>query len=59
MLSTLGNLSVTGSIDKITFHNLENGYSVLKVITKDKEPITVTANLPTIAEGEHIECQGQ
>lgn len=59
MLNTFDNLSVTGSVDKITFHDPENGYSVLKVITKDKEPITVTVNLLTIAEGEHIECQGQ
>lgn len=59
-LSQSENLSISGSVERVTFHNLENGYCVLRVNTERyNKPITITANLPSITAGENIECYGE
>ena len=59
--------SLTGSVERITFYNPENGYSVLR-LRPDQRKIpglnrdgltTVTGNLPELAPGEHLRLQGR
>lgn len=51
---------LTGSIERVTFHNPENGFCVLKVLVKNKRDlITVIGNLSQVLVGEEIEAFGQ
>lgn len=52
-------LSVSGSVERVTFYSPDSGYCVLKVnCDLYQNPITITANLPSITTGEKIECYG-
>jgi exodeoxyribonuclease V alpha subunit len=51
--------SITGVIERITFHNEDNGYTVVKVrVDKASDLITITGKFVHILEGEQIECSG-
>ena len=51
--------NVYGSIERITFHNEENGFCVLKVSIKNKrDTITITGYSSQVIAGEHIEASG-
>lgn len=51
--------SLSGSIERITFHNPENGYCVLRVKAKgQRELVTLVGNCASLAEGEHVEATG-
>lgn len=58
---------ITGSVERVTFYNPENGYTVLRLLPTGKRVpgsdrdglITVTGNLPEVAPGEHLRLQGQ
>ncbi len=51
---------IYGYIDKITFQNPENGYTIAKLkITRQKEVVCIVGNLPSIQPGETIRCFGQ
>jgi len=57
-MSTSGE-PVSGVVERITFHNLDNGYVVLKVrAPKHRELITVVGNLSNVVAGEYIEARG-
>ncbi len=59
---------LSGSIERITFYNAENGYSVVR-LKADQRPssaalsrdglVTLTGNLPELAPGEHVRLQGR
>jgi exodeoxyribonuclease V alpha subunit len=59
--------TLSGSIERVTFYNAENGYSVLR-LKPDFRPssaalsrdgmVTLTGNLPELAPGEHVRLQG-
>ena len=60
---------LTGAVERITFYNPENGYSVLRlrpeVRGRQRLPglsrdglITVVGNLPEVSPGEHLKLQG-
>ena len=50
---------LSGLIERITYHNLENGFCVLRVQVKGKKDlVTVTGNSPSLSPGEHIKCSG-
>lgn len=52
--------SLHGSIERITFHNAENGFCVLKVKVPSQENlVVVVGNAHNVTPGEYIECQGQ
>jgi exodeoxyribonuclease V alpha subunit len=58
--------TLTGSVERITFYNPENGYSVLRLRPErhtpglDREGLaTVTGNLPELSPGEHLRLQGR
>ncbi len=58
---------IRGVIERVTYYNPENGYSVLQINPeerRDRQPaserlITVTGNLPEIYQGEHVTFQGE
>jgi len=52
--------TLRGTIDRITFHNLDNGWCVLKVQARGHtEPVTVVGHLSQVVAGEFIEAEGE
>jgi exodeoxyribonuclease V alpha subunit len=62
--------SLSGSVERITFYNPENGYTVLRLRPDSQRSIrnqdlsreglaTVVGNLPELSPGEHLRLQGQ
>jgi len=51
--------TLAGSIERITFHNPENGFAVLKVHARGKRDlITVVGHTPAVSAGEWITASG-
>ena len=51
---------ISGVVERITFHNLDNGYVVLKVrAPKHRDLVTVVGNLSSVVAGEYIVAEGQ
>lgn len=51
---------LTGTVERVTFHTEDTGYSVLKVKIRGRhEPVTVTGNVPLVHEGEAIRAEGE
>ena len=47
-------------VDRVTFRNDENGWTVLKVRdVETNDIVTVTGSLPPVQEGEHLQLVGQ
>jgi len=61
MTVTVGSTdSLTGSIERVTFHNPDNGFVVLRVKTRNvRDLVTVVGHLPSATAGEYIEASGQ
>lgn len=71
ILTTMDRLS--GSVERITFYNPENGYTVLRLrpdsrlsrhftnrsALNSEGLVTVVGNLPEVSPGEHLSLQGQ
>ena len=58
--ATLTLARLSGSVERITFHNETNGFYVLRVKVKgQRDLVTVLANAASIGPGEYIECSGQ
>lgn len=62
--------SLSGSVERITFYNPENGYTVLRLRPEPSRRqsivglsldglVTVVGNLPELSPGEHLRLQGQ
>ena len=52
--------SLSGLIERVTFFNEENGFSVLKVRVKGRrEEVTVVGSLPSANAGEWVTAQGR
>ncbi|MBW8308031.1 MAG: hypothetical protein K0M45_00055 [Candidatus Paracaedibacteraceae bacterium] len=50
---------ISGLIERVTFHQEETGFCILKVNVKGhKDPVTIVGSLPTVNVGEWIEAQG-
>ncbi|MEE9905713.1 MAG: ATP-dependent RecD-like DNA helicase [Chlorobium sp.] len=50
---------LTGTVERITYHNEDNGFSVLKIRTSEsREPATVVGIIPAVSSGEIVECRG-
>lgn len=59
MQHTVVQESLSGSIERITFHNPENGFCILKIKVKSKEEwVTVLGFSATVRAGEWVDCQG-
>lgn len=52
--------TLSGVIERITFHNLDNGYCVLKVQARGhRDLITVVGHLSQVVAGEFVEASGE
>jgi exodeoxyribonuclease V alpha subunit len=50
---------LVGSVDRITFHNDETGFCVLRVKARGhRKPVTVVGHAPAVAMGEVVEASG-
>lgn len=51
--------SLSGSVERVTFHSEESGFCVLRVKVRGQQDlVTVTGSAASISPGEYIECQG-
>jgi exodeoxyribonuclease V alpha subunit len=51
---------LVGTIERITFHNEDNGFCIIKVkVAKKRELVTVSGNLSVVHVGEHIQAFGK
>jgi len=58
--------TLTGSVERITYYNPENGYSVIRIQPdqhqgaggSNKDLVTVVGNLPELSPGEHLRLAG-
>ena len=51
--------TLAGSVERVTFHNAENGFAVLKVHTRGKRDlVTVVGHTPSVSAGEWITASG-
>ena len=58
--ATVPEKTLIGAIERVTFHNEENGYCVLRVKPKDKSTlVTVVGNCPAPKSGEQLVASGQ
>jgi len=52
--------TLNGLIERVTYHNPENGFAVLKVKVKGREDlVTVVGNTTSVSAGEHLEATGR
>jgi exodeoxyribonuclease V alpha subunit len=52
--------TVKGLIERVTYHNPENGFAVLKVVVKARQDlVTVVGNTTSVTAGEHLEATGR
>ena len=50
---------LAGLVERVTFHNAENGFAVLKVHTRGKRDlVTVVGHTPSVSAGEWITASG-
>ena len=52
--------SVAGTVERVTFHNPDNGFCVLRItVPSRREPLTVVGHVASIAAGEEIRAVGE
>jgi len=59
--------TLTGSVERVTYYNQENGYSVVRLKPENRRTpgldreglLTITGNLPDLSPGEHLRLQGK
>lgn len=50
---------LSGSVERVTFHNEETGFCVLRVKVRGRrEPVTVIGSAASVGPGEYLECLG-
>ncbi len=53
------NETLTGSVERVTYHNEQNGYTVMRFQTPGQsDPVTVTGNFSSISPGESLRLTG-
>ena len=50
---------VTGTVDKLWFHNEDTGYKILRLIDKDGDEITCKGCIPIGDVGTQLELKGE
>jgi exodeoxyribonuclease V alpha subunit len=54
-----GSDRLSGSVERVTFHNVENGFCVLRAkVRGHRDLVTVVGHAAAISAGEHIEADG-
>ena len=52
--------TLSGTIERITFHNEENGFAVLQVkVPGQSDPVTVVGLVPVVNTGEYLDARGR
>ncbi len=52
--------TLNGLIERVTFHNPDNGFAVLRVAVRGVAvPVTVVGNVMMVAAGEHLKAEGR
>lgn len=52
--------NLAGLIERVTYHNPENGFAVLRVKVKGREElVTLTGSTTSVSAGEHVEASGR
>ncbi|MEM9407566.1 MAG: ATP-dependent RecD-like DNA helicase [Acidobacteriota bacterium] len=52
--------SLSGIVERVTFHNAENGFCVLRVRSSDhREVVTVVASAASVSAGERLQAAGE
>ena len=52
--------TLKGFIERVTYHNPENGFAVLRVKVKGRvELVTLTGSTTSVTAGEHVEASGR
>ena len=52
--------TIKGLIERVTYHNPENGFAVLKVVVKGRHDlVTVVGSTTSVSAGEHVEATGK
>jgi exodeoxyribonuclease V alpha subunit len=52
--------TLTGLIERVTYHNPENGFAVLRVAVKGRHDlVTVVGGTTSVSAGEHLEATGK
>jgi exodeoxyribonuclease V alpha subunit len=52
--------TLKGLIERVTYHNPENGFAVLKVQVKGRHDLaTVVGSTTSVSAGEHLEASGK
>src|SRR2546423_343789 len=52
--------SLEGTVERVTFHNPENGFSVVKLKARGRRgPVAVVGTLPAVQPGERLGVTGQ
>jgi exodeoxyribonuclease V alpha subunit len=52
--------SLSGVVERVTYHNPENGFAVLRVQSGGRHGLaTVVGNLPSVVAGEYVEATGE
>lgn len=51
--------TLQGTIERVTFHNPDNGFSVLKLKASGRsKPVTVVGKVPSVTAGEYVQAEG-
>jgi exodeoxyribonuclease V alpha subunit len=52
--------SVVGTVERVTFHNPDNGFCVIRIkVPSRREPLTVVGHVASISAGEEIRAVGE
>ncbi len=59
--------NLSGSVERVTYYNAENGYSVIRLRPKERNIpgrnhdglVTLVGNLPALSPGEHLKLRGK
>src|SRR4051812_38807763 len=52
--------NINGLIERVTFHNPESGFAVLRVLVKGRQDlVTVIGSTTSVTAGEHVEASGR
>ncbi len=54
----MNNETISGTIENVVYHNENNDYTVLEIVTPDNELITAVGMIPTSYEGEIVSLVG-
>jgi exodeoxyribonuclease V alpha subunit len=52
--------TLNGFVERVTYHNPENGFAVLRVVVKGRQDlVTVIGSTTSVSAGEHLEATGK